>query len=98
GPSITTRSPVWRMVSNRSRKVPTCPPGLERIRTSASAGGAKDSPPRASTIENAAKVFCIPEIPSQFQTNMELIDGGDNDLGLRPFRRNTLSVAAFPAQ
>src|SRR5690349_5828753 len=38
GPSITTRSPVARTLSNRSRNGPTCPPGLEMMRISATAG------------------------------------------------------------
>src|SRR5580704_18000750 len=37
GPSITTRSQEARTSSNRSRKSPTFPPGLERMRTSACA-------------------------------------------------------------
>src|ERR1700730_17188448 len=37
GPSITTRSPEARTCSNRWRKSPTFPPGLERTRTSARA-------------------------------------------------------------
>src|SRR6478735_6741090 len=38
GPSITTISPEARTRSNRSRNGPTCPPGLDRIRTSARTG------------------------------------------------------------
>ena len=38
GPSMTTRSPVARTVSNSRRYWPTSPPGLERMRTSAKAG------------------------------------------------------------
>ena len=37
GPSITTRSPDARTLSNRSMNGPTCPPGLPRMRTSARA-------------------------------------------------------------
>src|SRR5262249_6095572 len=48
GPSITTRSPVSRTLSNRSRNGPTCPPGLARMRISARAG--------ACMIEQAASV------------------------------------------
>jgi hypothetical protein len=40
GPSITTRSPVLRTPSNRSRNGPTCPPGLLRMRTSSATAGA----------------------------------------------------------
>src|SRR5215475_13111668 len=38
GPSMTTRSPDARTSSNRSRNGPTWPPGLDRMRTSASTG------------------------------------------------------------
>jgi hypothetical protein len=40
GPSITTRSPVLRTPSNRSRNVPTRPPGLLRMRTSSAIASA----------------------------------------------------------
>src|SRR4051794_35976082 len=43
GPSITTRSPLSRTFSNKSRNGPTCPPGDWMMRISAEAGVAASS-------------------------------------------------------
>src|SRR4051794_10683830 len=43
GPSITTRSPLSRTFSNKSRNGPTCPPGDWMMRISAKAGVAASS-------------------------------------------------------
>src|SRR5579864_7241562 len=55
GPSMTTRSPESRTRSNRSRKGPTCPPGLARMRTSAWAGG----------VTNVQSIAAMRQIPAR---------------------------------
>ena len=58
GPSMTTRSPVARTSSNRSRNSPICPPGLPLMRTSAAA-----DPTAASAISIAAAILHTIGVP-----------------------------------
>src|SRR5579863_1997653 len=61
GPSMTTRSPESRTRSNRSRNGPTCPPGLARMRTSASAGTEARAQRTMATAEVRPKIKRMPK-------------------------------------
>src|SRR5689334_3820783 len=66
GPSITTRSPVARTFSNRSRNGPTCPPGLARMRTSARVGasGVAQAMAASSPISHVDRIRMSLSVPA----------------------------------